>query len=42
MGLREWWADYQEATPGMAPALRIGLVAVVVIVAGILLARLMF
>ena len=42
MGLREWWADYQEATPGMPVALRIGLVAVVVIVAGILLAQFIF
>ena len=42
MGLREWWAEYQEATPGMAPALRIGLVVVVVIALALLLAHILF
>lgn len=42
MGLREWWADYQEATPGMPVALRIGLVVVVVIAVALLLAHILF
>lgn len=42
MRLRDWWADYREATPGMAPALRIGLAAVVVIALALLLAHILF
>lgn len=42
MGLREWWADYQEATPGMPVALRIGLVVVVVIAVALLVAHIIF
>lgn len=40
--LTDWWARYEAWTPGMPPALRVGLAAVVVIALALLLAHILF
>lgn len=42
MRWRDWWIDYEEGTPGMPVALRIGLVVVVIVSLAFLLAHILF